>query len=113
MKKIIVLLFVNLLCVHFCNAQELVPKAANAKYGYVDRLGNWVIQPQYDFAGEFNDGLAVVGFSKRNNIENGYNHVRGLIDVNGDVVISIKNGLGAFYTTQPSTDGPIYHFTKL
>jgi hypothetical protein len=34
---------------------------AGKKWGYIDRHGNVVIQPKYDYAGKFVDGLALVG----------------------------------------------------
>lgn len=47
-------------------AQELVrdPKTkwwTQGSYGYIDRTGEWVIKPQYYWAGKFTDGLAAVG----------------------------------------------------
>jgi WG containing repeat len=33
----------------------------NAKKGYIDRTGKFVIPPQFDYAGEFSEGVAVIG----------------------------------------------------
>ena len=35
-------------------ANKLIPKKDNDKYGFSDLEGNWVIEPKYDEAGEFN-----------------------------------------------------------
>jgi hypothetical protein len=41
--------------------QKLFPYSADGEtYGFVDNAGDWVIEPQYDFAGHFIDGLAVI-----------------------------------------------------
>src|SRR5688500_17725301 len=41
---------------------KLFPYSADGvTYGFVDETGNWVIEPQFDFAGDFVEGLAVVG----------------------------------------------------
>ncbi len=32
----------------------------NGKYGYIDKTGKYVINPQFDYAGSFSEGLAVV-----------------------------------------------------
>jgi len=37
---------------------------AEAKYGFIDRVGNWVIAPRFTRAGRFHDGRAVVGTDK-------------------------------------------------
>jgi hypothetical protein len=36
----------------------------NRKYGYVDRAGKIVIEPQYEWAGEFSEGLGLVSIGK-------------------------------------------------
>jgi hypothetical protein len=39
----------------------LIPKLGeNNQYGYQDTLGNWIIKPQFYFASEFSNGMAVV-----------------------------------------------------
>ena len=44
------------------NAQQLLfaAKEKGKKYGYIDAQGNYVIQPQFDFANAFSEGYAVV-----------------------------------------------------
>lgn len=38
----------------------LFPKEENGEWGYVNKKGEWKIQPQYHYASEFHDGLACV-----------------------------------------------------
>jgi|694.fasta_scaffold114580_2 hypothetical protein len=39
---------------------DLIPFAEDGKYGFLDiRTGDWAVQPQFDFADEFSEGLAV------------------------------------------------------
>ncbi|KAF0172590.1 MAG: KWG repeat protein [Limisphaerales bacterium] len=40
------------------------PFPRKGKYGYRDKHGEFVIEPQFDYAGEFSEGLAVVGLGK-------------------------------------------------
>jgi hypothetical protein len=42
------------------------------KYGYIDKTGKLVIDPQFDFAGEFNGGLADVVMGRGNDRKRGY-----------------------------------------
>lgn len=54
----------------------------NAKYGYIDMSGDFVIKPQYDVAIPFNsNGYAIVGIGTNNGIE------YGIIDEKGKYVI--------------------------
>ena len=56
-------------------------KASNGKYGFKDqRIGKWVIEPKYDSAGDFSEGLADVYL----------NHKWGYIDKTGKMVIEPK-----------------------
>jgi hypothetical protein len=41
-------------------SSELFPVEVNDKWGYIDAVGKIVIQPQFDFAEEFHDGVALV-----------------------------------------------------
>lgn len=49
-----------------------LPFPRKGKYGYRDKVGEFVIQPQFDYAGEFSEGLAVVGLGKFPNTKWGY-----------------------------------------
>jgi hypothetical protein len=61
-------------------AKRLFVVIVNDKRGYIDRSGNIVIEPQFDGAGDFSEGLAVVATRK-----NGY--AEGYIDETGKIVI--------------------------
>jgi len=43
--------------------RNLFPVMIDTKWGYVDRTGKLAVEAKYDFAGEFSDGVAVVGRS--------------------------------------------------
>ena len=64
------------------NAQELMAvKCANGKYGYRDELTlKWYLQPQYDGAADFVNGVGIVTVSGKT----------GLIDAEGKYVVSPK-----------------------
>ena len=40
------------------------PGTPTFKYGFIDRTGKFVIEPQFEMAGDFSGGLAAVGFAK-------------------------------------------------
>jgi hypothetical protein len=42
---------------------SLFPILLNGKWGYINANGDVVIEPQFDSAGEFREGLAVVTFT--------------------------------------------------
>lgn len=56
--------FLFLLPANFLHAQssseEPKPQVKNGKWGYVDRKGRFVIDPTYDWSGDFEDGRAMV-----------------------------------------------------
>ncbi|MCB0191184.1 MAG: WG repeat-containing protein [Anaerolineae bacterium] len=57
---------------------KLFPYSADSlTYGFVDEAGEWVIEPEFDFAGEFVEGLAVIEQDGQ----------YGYIDPSGDVVV--------------------------
>lgn len=53
----------------------------NGRFGYLDKLGNWVIKPQFVLSGSFQNSLAFV----KNEIEK-----YGLIDLEGKMVVDYK-----------------------
>jgi hypothetical protein len=55
------------------------PFPRKGKYGYRDKAGEFVIQPQFDYAGEFSEGLAVVGLGKYPGTKWGYINREGKI----------------------------------
>jgi hypothetical protein len=58
-------------------ADLLIPYSDSSKYGYVDLSGDWRIEPQFDFAGAFSEGLAPVAVGEK----------YGYIDESGQFVI--------------------------
>lgn len=98
MKKIIVVLSLVLiftgftLCVTGCtnnnNKNQITENdyryiiEVNDKYGYINKKGEEVIKPQYNYAGEFSEGVAPVC----NNIDDEGHQKCGYIDINGNEV---------------------------
>jgi hypothetical protein len=62
-------------------SSELFPICKDKKWGYIDRTGKVVIEPQFDFADRFSEGLAAI------RIGNEYVGKHGYIDKTGKVVI--------------------------
>lgn len=56
------------------------------KYGYIDSNGTFVIEPTYDYADDFHDGVAVVMQGEDNLV----------IDRTGEVIYRSKNSIGSF-----------------
>jgi len=57
----------------------------NKKYGFIDRTGKIVIEPQFEFANDFVEGLSLVGI-RNDELKSGY------IDETGKIVISLQSG---------------------
>jgi hypothetical protein len=86
MKSIILTLLIFTLFAISCLAQDNNPLfvvIVNDKRGYIDRTGNVVIEPQFQGAGDFSEGLASVAIS-----DSGYKE--GYIDKTGKIVIEPK-----------------------
>lgn len=60
-------------------AEPPLPFPRKGKYGYRDRSGEFVIQPQFDYAGEFSDERAVVGIGKFPTTRWGYINLQGQV----------------------------------
>ncbi len=58
----------------------LFPIEQHDRWGYIDRSGKIVIEPRFEFAGEFSEGLAVVQLDGKS----------GFIDTGGKIVIEPK-----------------------
>lgn len=56
-----------------------LPFPRKGKYGYRDKDGEFLIQPQFDYAGEFSEGLAVVGLGKFPATKWGYINLQGQV----------------------------------
>ncbi|WMJ85638.1 WG repeat-containing protein [Anaerocolumna sp. MB42-C2] len=67
------------------------------KYGYIDGAGKTVIQPTYDSAGNFSEGLAVVYNNNKNQVINQKGEV--IFETEG-WISEFHNGLAAFYDTK-------------
>lgn len=66
------------------SSEPLYPLPRNGRWGYVNRAGDWVIQPQWSQAESFSEGRAVVS--------KGYSHGTswGVIDRSGDYVVELS-----------------------
>ena len=74
----------------------LFPIVKDGKWGYMDKAGKVVIEPQYDGAGDFSEGLAWVGTEL----------LRGYIDKTGKMVIEPKFGwAGSFHSGMAAVFG--------
>lgn len=84
--------------VSYSNGMILLEK--NGKYGFMNHLGKWIIQPVYDYAEPYCEGLAVIGNGEK----------MGLVDVDGNFVIpmifdSIENVSGGIIAAYSDSDG--------
>lgn len=72
---------------------ELFPFKLDDLYGYIDKYGKIIIEPQFEYAGNFSDGVACVGKSKKRNegISNISNITYGYINTTGKLVIPYIN----------------------
>jgi hypothetical protein len=68
----------------------------NGKWGFIDKTGAWVIEPQFEFADRFREGLALIsvgGSPLRGKARYTFQLVGGkwgFVDKSGDVVIEAK-----------------------
>ncbi len=61
----------------------------NKKYGFIDKRGNVLIEPQFEFANDFAEGLAFIGI-RNDELKSAY------IDEKGKVTISLQTGASDF-----------------
>ena len=59
--------------------ESLYPVRKDGRYGYIDAQGGMAIEPQWAYAGCFQDGYAIVG--------NGGQYENGLIDAEGSIIV--------------------------
>ncbi|MCL2638460.1 MAG: WG repeat-containing protein [Oscillospiraceae bacterium] len=64
--------------------EDLAKVSFDGKYGFIDKIGNEIVPVIYDWAGGFNDGLALVGFG---DWESGFKMI--LIDTTGNELVSL------------------------
>lgn len=75
---------------------KLYQVRVNRKTGYIDRTGKIIIKPQFEFTGNFSEGLAWISFTERGWFS--FNEKVGFIDTTGRIVITPRfNTKSAFY----------------
>lgn len=62
----------------------------NGKYGFCDKDGRIVVEPRYDYATDFSEGLARVFIGKTSDCSEDFSGKWGFIDKDGNVVIKIQ-----------------------
>lgn len=70
--------------------EGLAPAAAGTKFGFIDKLGRFAIQPQFDWVGPFSEGLAPVAYGGK----------KGYVDREGKFAIQ-----ASFAEAQPFSEG--------
>lgn len=106
MKKIILSLI--FICLSFAiltgitlsaNAQDLKKIEVNGKWGFVNKKVKFIIQPQYDIVGNFNEGRAYVVHRTKETKDDGtyiHNHI-AYINNHGKIIIPFYEGGSYFY----------------
>ncbi len=67
--------------VYRANAQTLLPIQLNGQFGYINTDGRLVIEPQFDFGGDFANGLAPVGKKTGRDFRYGYIDEKGMVTI--------------------------------
>ncbi|MBT0831658.1 WG repeat-containing protein [Campylobacter lari] len=60
----------------------------NTKWGFIDKNGDFIIKPQFDYIGNFKKGLAIVGYGI--NLFDCNAEKYGFIKENGKILIDIQ-----------------------
>ena len=89
----------------------LIPAKKDGKYGYVNREASWIVEPRFDLAFPFFDGLALIAIRKKNLLGK-VAHRYGYIDDTGEMVIkprfkeafSFSEGLATIINPGPGRD---------
>lgn len=89
-RSILFLVYSTIVVVSLAAAQEFksdnwFPVYVNGKAGYIDRTGKIVLEPKFDGASYFSEGLARVSFGRDTIITEGFS--QGFVDESGAVVI--------------------------
>lgn len=80
------------------------------KCGFIDKTGSVIIKSKYDYAGSFNEGLAIVANKHFNKDSTSLEYQIGFIDKSGNEVIKLDDGV--FYTSIFSEGLVAYTDTK-
>ncbi|MBD8387926.1 WG repeat-containing protein [Dysgonomonas sp. BGC7] len=97
---LLLLLVIAPLCTYSQSDANIKPikSSSGEKWGYQDALGNWVIQPQFYFANEFdNNEIAIVIIEKGKNAESIYDYSSMFIDLNGNPIIKYRSSVPHFH----------------
>ena len=76
---------------NFYLAYKLI--SGQKKYGYINRAGDFVIQPQYHFGGDFSEGFAIVNDG---NVYKVLNQTGDVIFQNEGVIEPFQNGMAVY-----------------
>ncbi len=94
MRKLIILIS-TILLVFGCKEENrdeiVVPVKYEGKFGFIDRTGNWFIEPKYDSVSNFWNGYASVFKDKKEGIIDTYG--KQIIDCEYDFIGLFENGL--------------------
>jgi len=93
MHKTIFLLLISITLSNiFSFSENLAPVMVDGKWGYIDKSGRTVIEPQYDYANWFWEGLAAVKKGEKYGYINPQNQL--VIPFRYDYTFSFSDGLG-------------------
>ncbi|MDF2486042.1 MAG: repeat-containing protein, partial [Herbinix sp.] len=70
------------------------------KYGYIDRTGAFVLEPTYDDASDFNEGVAIVRTGENQKV---IDTTGAVIFENNDTIMSFSNGMAAYLNIKEDT----------
>ena len=99
--------------------QALLPVKVEGLYGYINTAGQFVIEPQFEVALEFSEGLAVVGKTFGNDRRYGYINEKGELAIpimfrdarefsEGFAVVGLRNQYGFIDTTGKFIAEPVF-----
>lgn len=92
------LLITAIITINFVNSCAQARNEEPGKYGYIDKTGNFVIQPKYDTATDFNGGMATVGNDYYDDSSGKTKTATGIINYKGTFLVPINQGEGYAYS---------------